>query len=78
MANYEEMKASLDEEAREFEQKRQEILYTRTWAETFADANLETKRMILARLIDRVEVARGYKLNIVFRLTYQQFMGIAS
>ena len=27
-------------------------------------------------LIDWVEVNRGYKLNIVFNLTYQQFMGI--
>jgi len=78
VARYEETKASLDEEAREFEQKRQEILYTRTWAETFADASFETQRMILASLIDRVEVNRGYKINIVFHLTYQQFMGMAS
>ena len=34
--------------------------------------------MILARLINRVEVGRGYKLKIVFHLTYQQFMGMTA
>ena len=32
-----------------------------SWAECFDAANIETKHMIVARLIDRVEVSHGYK-----------------
>lgn len=45
------------------------------WAELFDEANKETRHMILARLIERVEVGTGYNVTIKFKITYEQFLG---
>ena len=44
------------------------------WAEMFDQAPLETKQMILASLIERVTVGRGYKINVQFKLSARQFL----
>ena len=44
------------------------------WADIFATAPLSQKRMILAGIIDRIEVGAGYKINIEFKLTARQFL----
>lgn len=44
------------------------------WADIFATAPLSQKRMILAEIIDRIEVGAGYKINIEFKLTARQFL----
>lgn len=44
------------------------------WADIFASAPLSQKRMILAEIIDRIEVGAGYKINIEFKLTARQFL----
>ncbi len=46
----------------------------KTWAEEFEEASFENKKMIANRLIQRVEVSRGYRLKIEWNLTYRQFM----
>ena len=46
----------------------------KTWAEEFDDASFEAKKMIANQLFKRVEVSKGYKLNIELNLTYQQFL----
>ena len=48
------------------------------WADLFDKANKETRHMILARLIERVEVGAGYKVTVKFKITYEQFLGIAA
>lgn len=48
------------------------------WADIFDEANKETRHMILARLINRVEVGAGYKIMVKFKITYEQFLGIAA
>ena len=48
------------------------------WADQFDEANKETRHMILARLIDRVEVGAGYKIMVKFKITYEQFLGVAA
>ncbi|MDD2561075.1 MAG: hypothetical protein PHG11_01995 [Eubacteriales bacterium] len=45
-----------------------------SWGACFDHANTETKHMILSRLIDRVEVGSGYKIQIHFKVTYEQFI----
>ena len=45
------------------------------WAAVFDTANLETQRMIIANIIDRVTVGRDYEIHIEFKLTMQQFLG---
>ena len=50
-------------------------LYDRfkNWAEEFADSTMEQKKMIIAELVDRIEVGRDYKVSILLNMTYQQF-----
>ncbi len=48
------------------------------WADMFEEANKETRHMILARLIERVEVGAGYKVTVKFKITYEQFLGSAA
>lgn len=54
--------------------KRMEIQKTLEWADIFDQAPLETKQMILASLIERVTVGRGYKINVQFKLSARQFL----
>lgn len=54
--------------------KRLQIRKTLEWAEMFDDAPRETKQMILAELIERVDVARGYSIKIQLKLSAQQFI----
>lgn len=44
------------------------------WANIFATVPMSQKRMILAEIIDRVEIGAGYKINIEFKLTARQFL----
>ena len=50
-------------------------LYDRfkNWAEEFADSTMEQKKMIIAELVDRIDVGRDYKVSILLNMTYQQF-----
>ena len=42
-------------------------------AEMYDGASIEAKKMIISRMITRVEVARGYQLNVVFKPEFQEF-----
>lgn len=44
-----------------------------SWAEEFDKCSIEGKRAIMCELIDRVNVYRGYKIEVVFNSTYEQF-----
>ncbi|MBQ8962550.1 MAG: hypothetical protein IJ089_01955 [Clostridia bacterium] len=44
------------------------------WGQLFEDASEAQKRMILAEIIDRIEVRRGYQVTIKFKLTARQFL----
>ena len=45
----------------------------KNWADEFDDSTVEQKKMIIAQLVDRIEVGRDYKVSILFNMTYQQF-----
>ena len=45
------------------------------WAESFDAATNEEKKMIICKLISRIEVGRGYKVNIILNMDYGQFVG---
>lgn len=53
-----------------------ELKNIRTWADTFEDATTEMKRMIIAQLVDRVVLSRGYKVQVELSLTAKQFFGM--
>ena len=61
-----------EEEA--LEAKRLQAKKLAEWGQIFDAAPLAQKQMILAELIDRVEVGRGYQIKIKFKLTAQQFI----
>ncbi|MBR0215426.1 MAG: hypothetical protein IJL96_00765, partial [Clostridia bacterium] len=46
-----------------------------SWAECFEKADIGTKHLIVARLIERVEVSSGYKVHIKFKISLKQFLG---
>ena len=50
-------------------------LYDRfkSWSEEFGDCTIEQKKMIISQIIDRIEIGRDYKVNLVLNMTYQQF-----
>ena len=35
---------------------------------------MSQKRMILSEIVERIEIGKGHKINIVFKLTAQQFI----
>jgi len=45
------------------------------WSKVFAKSSTAAKKMILSKLIERIEVSRGYEVNICFRISYAQFCG---
>ena len=63
------LKAEKEDKAVEIKQYKQFM----TWADAFESVSVETKRIILSRLIERVEIGTGYKIHIQFRLSARQF-----
>ena len=45
--------------------------------EMFQDSNAETKKMIVAYLIESVKVNRGYELDIKLNVAFEQFFNVA-
>jgi len=70
-----EAKANMDREEATNREAVKQVSNVIAWADMFDEANKETRHMILARLIDRVEVGVGYKVTIKFKITYEQFLG---
>ena len=58
------------------------LTYPRTfllsWADTFDEAKAETKHMIIARLVERIEINHDYEVEIKFRISVEQYMRIAA
>lgn len=44
------------------------------WSNAYDTANIETQKMIVAHLIERVDVLRGYELKIKFAISVEQFL----
>ena len=45
-----------------------------SWAECFEKADIGTKHLIVARLVEMVEVSTGYKMTLKFRISLKQFL----
>lgn len=46
-----------------------------SWSKIFAQSSPGAKKMILSKLIEKIEVGWDYELNICFRISYAQFCG---
>lgn len=44
------------------------------WSNIYDTANIQTKKMIVCQLIERVDVFRGYELKIKFSISVEQFI----
>ena len=44
------------------------------WAYVYDTASMETRKMIVAQLFERIEVYRDYKLKIKFTISVEQFL----
>ena len=44
------------------------------WSNIYDAAGIETQKMIVAQLIERVDVFRGYELKIKFAISVEQFL----
>ena len=55
----------------------QKVVDLLSWAESFEKANAETKHMIIARQVERIEVNHDYEIKIRFRIRVEQYMRIA-
>ena len=81
--------AALEEAETEYEKAQEEVAkeddqikYLETqyhkisdWAEQFDEADSDSKKMILAHLIDRIEICRDYHITIKFFVSLEDFMG---
>lgn len=43
------------------------------WAREFDESSIEKKKMIISQLVSRIEVYKGYKLNVQLNMDYQEF-----
>jgi len=48
------------------------------WADTYDWAELEEKKMILAHLIERIEIRRGYCITVKFFIALEEFQRLMS
>ncbi len=46
-----------------------------SWAECYDKADIGARHLIVARLVERVNVSTGYKVHIKFRISLKQFLG---
>ena len=79
-AKFETTSAEVDRLELDLENKQQYFMATQanyekliSWSEIFRDANIETKKMITAYLIESVKVGRGYELEMKFNVAFEQF-----
>ena len=71
----EESRARLDAEKNQKRSNEIQVDEILTWASRFEDASYEAKLMVIAELVDRIEVKKDYEITIYWRMTADQFLG---
>ena len=54
------------------EQRKAELDEIITWADIYENSTLERKKMIVAQLIKKVTVGRGYQMSVEFNITFDE------
>ena len=70
-----EARAKMQAEQEKAKEATKEVKELASCAEAFDDADIERKHMIIARLIERIEVGADYNINIMFRISTSQYTG---
>ena len=71
----EEAKAKLEAEEKNRKATEAQVDQLLTWAERYDEATYEAKHLIIAALVDRVEVNKNYDIKIHFKISAEQFLG---
>ena len=74
-AAVEEAKARLEAEEKNRKTTEAQVEQLLTWAEKYDEASYEAKHLIIAALVDRVEVNKEYDVKIHFKISAEQFLG---
>nr|MCR4622893.1 hypothetical protein [Clostridiales bacterium] len=54
---------------------RREIKELASWAEVFDDSQPDVRKMIIARLVERIDVGADYSVKIRLRINMRQYTG---
>ena len=65
----------LQAEERNNRTTRLEIEEIQSWVERYDEITPEAKHMVIARLVDRIEVGRGSKVHIQMKVALEQLIG---
>ena len=71
----EEAKARMAEEEKNRKGTEAKVEQILTWAERYDEASYESRHLIIAALVDRIEVNRNNEISIKFKVTAEQFLG---
>ena len=71
----EEAKAKMDKEKEQSKEAQCEIGDLVSWADAFDEADPETRKMIIARLVERIDIGADYSISIRFRISMKQYTG---
>ena len=74
MAAMEDTEAQMSAAERNTRATRSEIEEIRNWAEHYDEITVEAKHMVIARLVDRIEVGKGYEINIRMKVAMEQLI----
>jgi hypothetical protein len=70
-----EARSRLESEKESAKETKAQIDEFLSWADCYKTAERDVRHMIISRLIERVEISKGYKMNIKFRISLNQFLG---
>ena len=68
-----EAKAKKEAEAENAKAAKAQVKEILTWVERYDKASVEAKHMIIASLVERIEVGENYEIHIKFRVSAEQF-----
>ena len=71
----EEAKTKLEAEEKNRKATEAQVEQLMTWAEKYDASSYEAKHLIIAALVDRVEVNKNYDIKIHFKISAEQFLG---
>ena len=70
-----EARSRLESEKESAKETKAQIDEFLSWADCYKTAERDVRHMIISRLIERVEISKGYKMEIKFRISLNQFLG---
>ncbi len=74
-ATVEETKAKVEAEEKNRKATEAQVELLMTWAEKYDASSYEAKHLIIAALVDRVEVNKNHDIKIFFKMSAEQFLG---